>query len=561
MRRPILVLLSLLLVLASPPAAGAKRAPVGTSGARPPRLVVVVAVDGLSWGRLEAWRPWFTSGLKRLLDEGAVATACRYPHLDTETGPGHASIATGAPPRVHGIALNQWYVPATDGRSMTTEYCAIDASPRFLRVPTLGDALVTAQPRAKVVSISVKDRSAIFLAGRDPRHAVYWYVPKDGTFTTSGAYEAASPTGRAAAAVVARFNATKAGAHIAERYGSTVPRLPVPSPPPTPVSDEGIEPYQDAIVGRFPMDLTKARKPLTVVLPWTTLADRLLVDLGLDLVADDALGLGRDDDPDLLAISFSANDYASHYYGPESVETLEVLRGLDVALGRLLDALSARFGRDAIDVVLSADHGMLPLPEDARAGGVPALRIKDTKIVAALNAAVDARLGLDAGAAPVYRLEGSFLWLDRAWLAKPGAPDAAKVLAAVRDELARTWKDAIERTIVVGDPFPPIGDDATLARAWNALVPGRCGDLFVIARPGVLIDPYDGTGTSHGTPWDYDTHVPLIYWGGGIAPATLAQPSTPYDIAPTVASWIGVSLPQATGTRMDVRVSAGRPPR
>ena len=557
MRRRILVLCLVLLAISG--AAGAKRA---APAAAPPRLVVLVAVDGLSWSRLEAWRPWFTSGLKRLLDEGAVATACRYPHLDTETGPGHASIATGAPPRVHGIALNQWYVPTADGRAMKTEYCAADASPHFLRVPTLGDALVGAHPRSKVVSISVKDRSAIFLAGRDPRHAVYWYVPKDGTFATSGAYDAASSAGRPAAAVVARFNATKAGAHIAERYGSEVRRLPVPSPPPTSVSDDGIEAYQDAIAGRFPMDLTKARKPLTAVLPWTTLADRLLVDLALDFVADESLALGRDDDPDLLAISFSANDYASHYYGPESVETLEVLRGLDLELGRLLDALTARFGRDAIDVVLSADHGMLPLPEDGRAGGVPGtIRIKDTKILAALNAAVDARLGLDGGAAPVYRLEGSFLWLDRAWLARPGAPDAAKVLAAVREELAATWKQAIERTIAVDDPFPTIGDDATLARAWNALVPGRCGDLFVIPRPGVLIDPYDGTGTSHGTPWDYDTHVPLIYWGGGIASATLARPSTPYDIAPTVASWIRVALPQATGTRMDVRVSPAQRPR
>ncbi|HEX4825819.1 MAG TPA: alkaline phosphatase family protein [Candidatus Polarisedimenticolaceae bacterium] len=550
MRRRILVLC--LAVLAGLGSTGAKRA--AAAPARP-RLVVLVAVDGLSWSRLEAWRPWLTAGLKRLLDEGAVATACRYPHLDTETGPGHASIATGTPPRVHGIALNQWYVPTADGGGMTSEYCAADASPRLLRVPTVGDALVGSDPRAKVVSISIKDRAAILLAGRDPRHAVYWYTSKDGTFATSGAYDAGSPAGRATAAVVARFNAGKAGPHIAERYGTVVRRLPVPSPPPAAVSDDGIEPYQDPIAGRFPMDLAQARKPLTTVLPWTTLADRLLVDLGLDLVADDALALGRDEVPDLLAISFSANDYASHYYGPESVEALEVVRGLDVELGRLLDDLTRRLGKDAFDVVLSADHGMLPLPEDPRSGSGAAARIKDTKIVAALNAAVDARLGLDPKAAPVYRLEGSFLWLDRAWLAKPGAPAAARVIAALRDELATTWKAAIERTIAVDAPFPPVGDDETLARAWNAIVPGRSGDLLVIARPGVLIDPYDGTGTSHGTPWDYDTHVPLIFWGGGIAPSTLAQPSTPYDIAPTIASWIGIALPDAAGTRIDVRVS------
>jgi arylsulfatase A-like enzyme len=533
----------------------------GEAKTRPaPRLVVLVVVDGLSWSRLTAWRPWFTSGLKRILDEGAVATECRFAHLDTETGPGHASLATGAPPRIHGIALNQWYELAADGSKMSMVYSAAGPGPGRLRVPTLGDALVAAQPRAKVVSISIKDRAAIFLAGRDPRHAVYWYVPSNGTFATSAAYDASSPIGPAAAAVVARFNTQKAGAKIAARYGTVVSRLRVPDPPPTPVSDEGVEAFQDAIVGHgFPIDLTKAREPLTTVLPWTTLADRLLVDLGLDLVADDRLALGRDNVPDLLAISFSANDYVSHYYGPESVEDLEILRGLDVELGRLLDALTHRFGRDAIGLVLSADHGMLPLPEAAHRGDPHpgATRIKDTTIVKGLNRAVDTELRLDPAVAPVFRLEGSNLWLDRAWLRRPGAPDAAQVLAIVRRELATTWKEAVDRTIVVADPFPPIGGDETLARAWNALVPGQCGDLLVISRPGILIDPYDGTGTSHGTPWEYDTHVPLIFWGGGIARATLTSPTTPYDVAPTIASWLGLTLPDATGTRMDVRV----PPR
>jgi hypothetical protein len=535
----------------------------------PPRLVVVVVVDGLSWSRLESWRPWFTAGLKRLLDEGAVATECRYGHLNTETGPGHASIATGAPPRVHGIPLNQWYVPSADGSKMETVYSADDPrppganpsskvvlGPGQLEVPTLGDRLTAKDSRAKVVALSIKDRSAILMAGHDPRHAAYWYVHKTGLFSTSESYDAATPTGSAAARVVARFNAEKAGANAAEHYGTIVDRLPVPNPTPEPGYESGLEAYQDAIAGRgFPKDLSKAGKPFAWTLLWTTISDRLLTDLALDLLADERLGLGRDEVPDVLWISFSANDYVAHYYGPESVEDLEILRGLDVQLGRLLDDLTRRFGRDAVDVALSADHGMLPIPEGARREDPRSRssRVKDTTILKQLNAAVDAEMNLDRTTSPVYRLEGCSLWLDKSLAAEPGGPDPGRVLGIVRRELATTWKDAIDRTIVLDPPFPEPHDDPTLLRAWNALVPGRSGDLFVVSRPGVLVDPYEGKGTSHGTPWDYDTHVPLLFWGGGIAARRIGEPTTPYDLAPTVAAWLGVDLPDATGTRMNVR--------
>ena len=534
----------------------------------PPRLAVVIVADGLSWDRLEALRPWFTAGLKRLLDEGAVATECRYGHLNTETGPGHASLATGAPPRVHGIALNQWYVPSPEGATMATIYSASQPlpgepdnssktilGPGRLRVGTLGDRLAARDPRAKVVSISNKDRAAIFLAGRDPRHAAYWYSSKEGIYVTSAAYDATSPEGAAAAKVVARFNLANAGANLGAHLGTTWSRLPAPDPAPARGFEVGLAAYQDAIVGaEFPHDLKTAKRPLPSALLWTSLADRLLSDLALDLLADDALALGRDDVPDLLEVSYSANDYVSHYYGPESLEDLEVLRALDVEIGRLLDDLTARFGKGGVVVALSADHGFLPLPEatqrsDPKAGGA---RVADVKILAELNAAVNAELKRTDATPLVYRLEGCSLWLDRAALAVKGAPDAKRVLAIARRELATTWKDVVLRTFVVDGAFSARIADQVVRRAWNARVPGRSGDLFVVPRYGVLVDPYGGTGSSHGTPWEYDTHVPMIFWGSGIAPRLMTAPSTPYDLAPTLGSWLGVDLPDATGTRINV---------
>ena len=402
--------------------------------------------------------------------------------------------------------------------------------PGRLRVATLGDRLVERDARAKVVSISNKDRSAIFLAGRDPRHAVYWYSSRNGTYETSVAYDATSPAGSAAAKVVAKFNADRAGPQLAGRLGTTWSRLPVPDPVPVPGFETGLTEYQDTMVGaEFPHDLSKLVRSYASALLWTPLADRQLTDLAMDFLSDEALALGRDDVPDLLEVSYSASDYVSHYYGPESVEELEILRELDLQLGRLLDDLTARFGKGGVIVALSSDHGFLPLPEATkrRDPKAPGGRVADVTLLKQLNDAVDRELKRPAGAAPlVYRIEGCSLWLDRAALAAPRAPSFDRVLTIVRRELATTWKDVVLRTFVVDGAVRERTTEEVEMRAWNARFPGRSGDLFVVARYGVLVDPYDGKGSSHGTPWEYDTHVPMIFWGAGIAPRTITAPST-----------------------------------
>ncbi len=535
-------------------------APPSHEAAAKPRLIVVLVADGLSWDRLNRSRPWLSRGLRRLLDEGAVSTGCNYDHLNTETAPGHASIMTGAPPRVHGVPLNQWYAPSPDGKAMAEVYSVTQTvggapghettmqGPAHLRVPTLGDRMTAKDPRAKVVSISNKDRAAIMLAGRDPQHAAYWYSSKDGVYVTSPAFDAASPTGGAVAKVVAKVNADAAGSKLAEHLGTIWSILPTPDGAARDGYETGLGAYQDTIVGpAFPHDIAAGARPLPSALLWSPEADALLADLAIGLLADDDLALGRDDVPDLLAISFSANDYVSHYYGPESLEDLETLRGLDVTIGRLLDALDARVGRDRVVVALSADHGFMGLPEALKRSDPagPASRVPDAKIVDDLNDAVNRALSRKGGPPLVYKLESCSLWLDRVALAAPGAPSASRVLSIVDRELKRSWRPVIEKTFVLDAGWNPSRNDLA-RRAWNAVVPGRSGDMFVVARPGVLID-LAGKGTSHGSPWEYDTHVPLVFWGSGIAPSVTSTPTTPYDIAPTLASRIGIDLPDATG--------------
>src|SRR5262245_10298866 len=219
----------LLMALAAPPAARTK----SVSASHSPRLVVIVSVDGLGWARLEQYRPWFVDGLKRLLDESQVETGCRYRHINTETGPGHSSLSTGAPPRVSGIVANRWFEQKRDGTIRAVQAAFPDApgvpgssqstaiaGPGNLRVPTLGDRLVVERPGARVVSLSAKDRSAILLAGRDRRHSVYWYDLDTGVFATSSAYD-----GDASARTVA--DAFNAGLRLPTQFGFRWDPLPV----------------------------------------------------------------------------------------------------------------------------------------------------------------------------------------------------------------------------------------------------------------------------------------------------------------------------------------------
>jgi hypothetical protein len=536
-------------------------AQAGTGGAAParravddaPRLAVIIAVDGLSWARLSAVRPRLSGGLRRLLDEGTVETECRYEHLNTLTAPGHASLATGAPPRVHGIPSNHWFVPGSDKSGMVDVYAGsqprsgeAEGSSRTvagagrLRVPTLADRLAESNPASKVVSIATKDRSAILLAGRDPHHAVYWY--ESGKYRTGDAYDRRSGAAAAAAAVVGRFNAEKAGTKLASRFGGTWSRAPKAGP--AAVSPASLAALRVPSIGpTFPHALVGKDLSIESSILWTPFIDRLLVDLAVDLLADDTLALGRDDVPDVLALSFSSNDYISHDYGPESEEAVEALRALDETIGRLLDELTRRVGRGHVLVALSADHGFLSLAS--------AKHFSEATIVDGLNEAVNRELSRTQGPPLVYRHDACSLWLDRTALASPGAPDRSRVLAIVDRELTRRYKDVLERTFVVDDEFPVPPGDELAARAWNARVPGRSGDLFVIPRRGVLIGAADGKGTSHGSPWEYDVHVPLIFWGSGMTARSVGTPTTPYDLAPTLARFLHVALPAATGSPLN----------
>lgn len=554
-----------------------------------PKLAVVVSVDGLSESRLMAYRPWYVAGLRRLLDEGRVEQEAFYRHLNTETGPGHASLGTGAPPRVHGIVLNSWH-EEKPGRGQVPVYCTDQPDPSAspgasnpipgpanLRVPTLGDRLVAGKPGARVISVSGKDRSAIFLAGKSPAHAAYWYDRGSGHFTTSAAYETGSATGADAASVVRRFNGEKGGEALRARRGTLWKTLAPPAetaerPLPTPVPHAVIRRFQVPSLG-LGWD-----KDLSRFLPWSRsepsgffagvyrspFVDELTADLVLEFLTDQKIALGRRGVPDLLAVGFTGPDPVSHDYGSESEEALDALRRLDLQIGRLLDELEKRFPKDSLLVALSADHGFSPIPEVARAldpgasgGRVVDSRVYADNIMSRLNRMLADELCFDRSTRPVLAMEGWCLYYRRSALPVPsvGGPCGAagrKITAADLDRVLPKlvklgYDDEISDVFLVSQIASWPKDSPALEFVRNDFDAERSGDAFLIPRPGVIAFPDPGRGSMHGSHHEPDTHVPLVFWGGPAATGSSNRPAAPYDLAPTLGAWLGVALPDATG--------------
>ncbi len=637
-------------LLAGIPCAAAPASP------EPVKLAVVISVDGLSWPRLDSYRPWYEAGFKRLLGEGQVETACRYGHINTETGPGHASIGTGAPPRVHGIVANRWFEANPSGLGLRRLYCTdqpdpsrlpgqpplfyrevvkdgrihvfarkralevweasgemgnqsstrigegpagetviLDSDdaltlyalhrglpavalppsgtipgPANLRVPTLGDRLVESSPGSRVVSLSGKDRGAIFLAGKDPRHLVYWYDRETGRYVSSAAYDADGVAGAAARDLVKRFNQTQAGGQLVARFGTLWQPLPEPAGSagwPHPATNLGRFQLPDLGIG-FDHELTLHPRGYFDGVYSTPFQDRLLTDLALAALADPALALGRRGVPDLLALSYSAHDVVSHSYGNESQETLDALRRLDRELGRLLaalDALADTEPKGRVVLALSSDHGFSPLPEVVRRStgkriggrllsdpesGYPSFQER-------LNRALSAELCLPAGAQPIFGVEGWTVAYDpsvfpASTLEGPCGAAGQKVTAADLDRVfpavvQRLYGEEIEGVLLVSQRASWPKDGSATAFALNDFDAARSGDAFLIPRDHVLMHFDAARGSGHGTHHEYDTHVPVLFWGGPFKAEEREEACAPYDLAPTLAEVLGIDLPDATG--------------
>lgn len=488
-------------------------------------LVVLVAVDQARYEYLERFRPLLAGGLARLLDEGTVFTNAFQNHATTETAPGHAALSTGTEPAHSGIVANEWFERDT-GRVVLSVGTSAEPSPEYLETTALADWMRAADSRSKVFSASAKDRSAVMLGGHDPDGA-YWYDSSTGAWRTASYYD------RARRQWLEDYNLSRP---LESLFGSEW----TPLASQVPREEYGI---RDADRGLFAQGFPHPLGGYELEPgPWfygaiygTPFIDWYLGQLAQTIVVQE--DLGADGNVDLLALSFSALDTVGHAYGPNSPEVLDVVLRLDRVLGELLDLLVDRVGREHLLVALSADHGVPALPELLALEGEPARRLGADDVACVQNAGLALRHRI-GGRDWLRSAEGGFYLNERA-LAGLGV-DKADIERAAADLLQQC--DAVRRVwtsteLAAGEPV----DDPYWERYHNNFFPGRSPDLQVQLWPHYLA--YAGTGTTHGSPYDYDAHVPIVFWGAGIPHGSVATRVAAVDVAPTLAALLGVRAP------------------
>lgn len=509
------------LTLLAPAAPGQQ----GSASPRP-RLLVLCSVDQLATWVLQRGLPHMgESGFRRVLREGVEFTQCAYQHGCTETGPGHATLGTGAPARIHGIVKNEWHDPRTGAHVYCAAQPGVDALPDYpegrdrgpgrLLVPTLGDSLKAHLGRqAKVVSVAWKDRSAILMAGQSA-DAVAWFEVSTGRLVTNTRWGPSAP------AWVVAFNRDK---KLDAFFGWTWDRIAPASAYADLVDDRPFEQPQPAAVKTHTLpvriDGAGASGPGTAF--WTHAFYSPVSNEATLLAAEGALeaeGLGFDDVPDLLCLSFSGNDTIGHVFGADSVEARDALLRVDALLARLFARLDERVGVGRWMVALSADHGVSPTPEVAMLARVAAGRGPlQARAKAAAETALTAQYGARTGKVTFVKMVAEMgLFFDRDVFQKLAGKEP---LAPLLEQAAAIAAEAVRNAPGMYTAFsvPQLlrdgpGDDPIRRAMFFGLHPERAGDVLMVIEPFRL---EGATTASHGSPWPYDREVPLLAMGGGL---------------------------------------------
>jgi predicted AlkP superfamily pyrophosphatase or phosphodiesterase len=490
-------------------------------------LVVLLVIDQLPQFLLDRYDSLFVGGFRRLLDEGRVHSRAYHEHARTSTAPGHTTLAAGVYPHRHGIVGNSWREPV-GGEWVLVENFLDDSeeivgmpegrgfSPRALRTPVLADWILEADPAARVLAVSGKVRGAVPMAGHGKHHV---YVLNDGygpAFVTSTYYRDSIPDW------VGRFNEGPLAALLADSvWESTVPAAAAGASRPDTVTYERRGAYNTFPHGfAVEEEVWAQRTPGFMGWFWRTpMLDE--ASIAFAIAGAEALGLGRREGVDLLSIGLSATDVIGHTYGPYSREQLDNLLRLDRELGEMFEYLDGAIGRERYMVALSADHGVLAAPEHLRRLDEAAARVPPSDVREALEAMdeVDASSDAELHARRAAVLEGRDFVAD----------------AMTREELM---------VVDPSTPLPTAADSFVVLyrrsfRPDRAISPGERG-VFVRLREGLMVDEAIAT---HGSPYTYDRHVPLVFMGSGIEPGRFDEVAATVDMAPTLASFIGMPAP------------------
>lgn len=507
--------------------------------AQKPKIIVGIIVDQMRQDYLFRYAERFDGGFRRFMDEGYQFKNAHYNYVPTYTAPGHASVYTGTTPSDHGIIGNNWYSKAS-GLSV---YCVSDSdvncvggsepsgkmSPRNLKASTITDELrLTSNFRSKVVGISIKDRGSILPAGHNPTGA-YWFDDKTGNFISSTYYMDKLPKW------VEGFNSKKLVTKYLENEWKTLKAIDTYSS-----STKDNVPYEQTLGDKneptFPYDLQvlsgKEGMGLIRSTPW---GNTIVMDFALAAINGE--GLGNDEFTDFLALSFSSTDYTGHAFAPNSIEIEDVYLRLDRELKRLFDALDTMYGSDYV-VFLTSDHGAANNPQymidNKMLGGFLDLSTfqKD------LNEKITQSLG-----------EGE--WIagfsnDQIFLNRNFIREKKMELPVIQDkikELVLELPDVFE-VYASHDLEKRNGSNRTEILLKNGFNTKMSGDILVRFNPG-YISGYRKGGTTHGSGFNYDTHVPILFYGWNIPKGSSVRKVQITDIAPTLSMLLDIALPNA----------------
>ncbi|RYX82298.1 alkaline phosphatase family protein [bacterium] len=529
--------------------------------AKRPRLVVEIVVDQFRSDYLDRFDDLFlpagrgqsTGGFRFLRERGADFSAARYPHFPLFTAPGHAVVSTGGYPYKTGIVGNDWYDKSArsplysvsdSGAKVVSDDASSKAkpmSPKNLRSSTLGDELKMATGgRSKVVTLSLKDRTAVLLGGRLSDASV-WFDDSTGRWVSSDFY---CKTGQLPAWVHDINERKIPNSNFGQNWVGSLPSAVLNRGwRPT-----GAPPFDHPIHGlgsQFPHPVnggqtapSSAYYKAWVLTPW---ANQFVLDSAQQAVQSE--GLGKDEVPDLLAINLATNDYVGHAFGPDSPEMVDITVQTDKQLSKLFRFLDRTVpgGLANVTIALTGDHGVVPLVEDLAAAGFRAKRIEESEITTAAQNALVERYG--AGKWILDYVEPSlYLDTDALKAAKIDPEEAQKVAARAVAALDGIYT-AFTATQIEDGRLPNNDIGMRIAKGYY---PKVSGDVMVITEAYHFIEgsPFSNN-TTHGTVYSYDTHVPILLNGFGIRPGVYREEVSPADIAPSLSQILGITYPSA----------------
>ena len=508
-----------------------------------PKLIVGIVIDQMRWDYINQFKSHFTSqqGFMRFVNEGASCNNNFIPYVPTVTACGHAAVYTGSTPALHGIAGNQWY----DNYQQRTVYCVEDPtvvsvgvegssagkmSPVNVWTTTLGDEIKLANNfKSKVYGISIKDRGAIIPAGHSADGA-FWYDSKSGNFISSTYY------GKSLPKWVSEYNSL----HRVDSFYTKGWSLSLAKSVYEANCDGDINAYESTPLGAeqkgFPYTLNQFIGKDYGKISSTPYGNSIVAEMAEKALISEQLG--KDDITDLLAISFSSPDYIGHSFGPNSWETLDSYVKLDAVIAQLFASLDQQVGKNNYTVFLTADHAVANIPDFSKKHKIPGGLISESGIKKELGQLL-LKQGLSdklISAINEYNIHFNHPLMDSLGVSQD------KLVQIVRQYVEQ--KPGIVQVIESRQAATAALPQELRERIVNGYNPQRSGDLFIMTKSGYM-DGY-ATGTNHGVFYNYDAHIPLLWYGNGIKKGQVNSVNYMTDIAPTVTTLLGIQMPSGS---------------